>query len=127
MNQIKLYIIIALVVCTMGFMGYQQYQIHNHEITITEQQNNITKLESSNTELTNRASYLKNIIAKHQSISADYKKILKKDRKILLEKERQLRRYKDRQDVVFKKPKLVQRLEQKALDKFFTEIENESL
>ncbi|QAY02178.1 hypothetical protein VspSw1_110 [Vibrio phage VspSw_1] len=57
-------------------------------------------------------------------LQVDYENQLSDLRKSLVQKNEEINQYKGRQDVVYAKPGLVERLEQKALDKFFTEVEN---
>lgn len=57
-------------------------------------------------------------------LQVDYENRLSDLRKSLVQKNEEINQYKGRQDVVYAKPGLVERLEQKALDKFFTEVEN---
>ena len=121
MNQLKLYIFGAVLIGITVLIGY--LYISNVELskTVATQVVTIDKLNIS------IDGYKETLLLKEAKIVSESKL------RIELEKSKQtlndtlqkttkvLNLYKDRQDIVFKKPGLVQIKEQKALDKFFEE------
>lgn len=111
--RVKDYVLIAAVIGCI-FLFYQNENksliIEQKKSVIEEHENTIRNLNES--------------ITKYREQEKRSIEKLKEMERQMVTVHRQLNRYKERQDVVFAKPRLVERLEQKALDKFFDEVES---
>lgn len=121
----KIYIGFAAILVAVLTIGYLKLENSSLEKSIVEQTATIERLTDDKTRLEHVISDKDDTIDQWQSVYLEqsvYRKALQTE---LDEKTGELRRYRDRQDVVFQKPGLVQIKEQKALDKFFNEVRSE--
>ncbi|CAL9967376.1 Rz-like spanin [Vibrio phage K567] len=121
----KIYIGFAAILVAVLTIGYLKLENSSLEKSIAEQTATIERLTDDKTRLEHVISDKDDTIDQWQSVYLEqsvYRKALQTE---LDEKTGELRRYRDRQDVVFQKPGLVQIKEQKALDKFFNEVRSE--
>ena len=106
----------------IGFLKIENYRL---DAVIIEQRDRIGQLSDDKLRLEQIVSTKNDALDQRREVYEEqslYRKALQTE---LDTKTKQMRRYKDRQDVVFKKPGLVQLKEQKALDKFFDEVRDE--
>lgn len=116
----------------LGGFAYQQYQIYKRDSTISELTATSLVLEERiaylNDEATRASAMINNYkqtLAEHRTLESLYKESISTLTKESNAKSAEIRKYRNRQDIVFAKPGLVERLEQKALDNFFAEVENQ--
>lgn len=122
-SQIKLYLILALVVSIAGIIGYQQYVIYDNETTIQS-----LNVSVGNLARTNQAALMKlesnaKTVQEHNLAREQFQTKIKTLETELSSKTQIIDFYKGRQDVVFKRPGLVELKEQKALDDFLRKSE----
>ncbi len=107
------------------YIGYLKIENYRLDAVIIEQRDRIGQLSDDKLRLEQIVSTKNDALDQWREVYEEqslYRKALQTE---LDTKTKQMRRYKDRQDVVFKKPGLVQLKEQKALDKFFDEVRDE--
>ena len=117
--SLKLYIYGAVVLAALSLGVAQRFTIQNLEKEAVIAKANIATLVSSNESMSFQIATEKATIVEHTRLEQQTNEALSLLGQELQETNRTLNRYKDRQNIVFKKPGLVQIKEQKALDKFF--------
>lgn len=115
-------------IALMALLGYTAYlKVDNASLT-SDNKILTSELESKTLELDSAKIKIDNLysdIRKTDYLRLKTEQKYKESQYALNEKSKELRKYKDRQSTVFAKPTLVQRLEQKALDKYFDEVAND--
>ncbi|AGN30136.1 PseT.3 [Vibrio phage nt-1] len=122
--QYKLYILLAVAAIVIGSIGYLKYQNVSLEKDVAQQATVIENLTNDNERLSETIKLKNKTIEDWRLVYEEQTKFRSDLQKELDQKNNTIEKYKARQDVVFAKPGLVQRLEQKALDKFFDEVRN---
>lgn len=116
---IKLWIFLAVFSMVAGYIGYQEWTITDLKADIVILESNVGTLEKAVASRDILISNEKQRVFEHIKLANQQKA----DNKVLQdqsqEDQRMLNRYKGRQHIVFKKPGLVQKMEQRAMDKFF--------
>lgn len=120
-SNIKLIIagLVAAILLGGGwYINHLQDQVEERDKIIHTQRAVITGLEYSN-------DHLKESVVERQRLADQYYSAAKEARDEAKKTNAQLTKYRSRQEVVFAKPELVERLERKAWDDFFKEDTNE--
>lgn len=124
-TKYKLYFIFAAILASVLTIGYLKVQNIGLEKNIVSLDAEVAVLTEDKTRLQTQIESKDDTIAEWREVYFEqsvYRKALQFE---LDTTTATLERYKSRQDVVFKKPGLVQIKEQRALDKFFDEVRNE--
>ncbi len=122
--QYKLYVLAAIAVIVIGSIGYLKYENVSLERDLVTQTAEVERLTGENERLEATVKQKNQTIEDWRVVYEEQLTFRDNLQSKLDEKNNTIERYKARQDVVFQKPGLVQRLEQKALDKFFDEVRN---
>lgn len=122
--QYKLYVLAAIAVIVIGSIGYLKYENVSLERDLVTQTSEVERLTGENERLEATVKQKNQTIEDWRVVYEEQLTFRENLQSTLDEKNNTIERYKARQDVVFQKPGLVQRLEQKALDKFFDEVRN---
>lgn len=114
--------LLAIAVASTGWFAYQ------HQRTETQLAETVAELEATQVKLTTANELLevrdKTIDRMFQN-QAKHNETVAGLRAQLKQRNSEINQYKGRQDTVYAKPGLVERLEQKALDEFFNEVQNQ--
>lgn len=124
-TKYKMYFVVAAVISALLTIGYLKIQNMSLENDIVTYESEIETLSADKVRLTGIVSNKEKTISKWRDVYLEqsvYRKALQTE---LDEKTSELEHFKGRQDVVFKKPGLVQIKEQKALERFFNEVRDE--
>ncbi len=124
-TKYKIYFIFAAILASVLTIGYLKVQNIGLEKNIVSLDAEVAVLTEDKTRLQTLIEGKNDTIAEWRDVYFEqsvYRKALQFE---LDTTTATLERYKSRQDVVFKKPGLVQIKEQRALDKFFDEVRNE--
>ncbi|AAQ64157.1 hypothetical protein KVP40.0086 [Vibrio phage KVP40] len=122
--QYKIYVLLAIAAVFIGSIGYLKYENVSLEKELVTQIAEVERLTGDNERLHATVESKDHTIENWRSVYNEQEQYRSKLQKDLDELTATIDTYKSRQDIVFKKPGLVQIKEQKALDKFFDEVRN---
>lgn len=123
-SSLGLKISLGLLLVASATAGWFALQHSRAETTLAEKTAKIESLQLDLSAANQALVQAKSRENRLYDLQVDYENQLADLRASLVQKNVEINQYKGRQDVVYAKPGLVERLEQKALDKFFTEVEN---
>lgn len=127
MTQLKLIGLATLVVAFLVSAGFGYVQTQRLETANTKIGTLTSDLESAasaNEALVKKVQDVSTQYKEREGIISDFGQEVKELRATIAIKDVQINKYKGRQDIVFAKPKLVERLEQRAMQDFFDKVAN---
>lgn len=115
-----------IVLCALlAVIGGQWHLLSNANYELAAAEVTITDITDKNVKLATTLQETKQSVNELTVLRMELEQKNSESQKTIAAKTSELIKYRNRQDVVFKKPGLVQRMEQKALDKFFDEVSND--
>ncbi|CAL9970841.1 Rz-like spanin [Vibrio phage D479] len=123
-TQIGMAALLAAALVSGGFAYVQTLKLEAAHTKIEGLRTDLADAHTANGELSDQMQNLSAQYERRNEIISDYSTVTNDLRSELAKKDAVINKYKGRQHVVFQKPKLVERMEQRAMQKFFDKVAN---